>query len=257
MIKEIVTKNAFTKEEQPDGSSVDIIDPYIGCQLQCPYCFQMNDANWSKDIYVNLNIASMLEQQIKDKGKGDLYIGSKCDPYMELEENYKLTRKCLEVLCHYDSHIYITTKADNQLIMRDIDLFKRLNSNITILLGLSNMKQADKGRDNANIIIANELKAQSIDVICFISPYLPYVMNLEETIAALDPSISICLDKLRVMSAGNQDKKVFQWIQKRYPQYEKEYEEILFQHEETYYHNIIKKYRNDKRIVFLSEVWGV
>ncbi len=256
MIKEIVTKNAFTKEEQPDGSSVVIIDPYIGCQLQCPYCFQMNDVNWCKDIYANLNIASMLEQQIKDKRKEDLYIGSKCDPYMQLEEKYRLTRKCLEVLCHFDSHIYITTKADNQLIMRDIDLFKRLNSNITILLGLSNMNQADKGRANVNIKIANELKDQSFDVMCFISPYLPYVMKLEEMISALDCRIPIRLDKLRVMSAGNQDKKVFQWIQNQYPQYEKEYEEILFQHKETYYHNTMKQYRNDKRIVFLSEVWG-
>lgn len=257
MLRETNILNAFTSEVQPDGSSIAIIDPYIGCQLQCPYCFQMNDLNWCKDIFVNINIASILEQQIKEKEGADLYIGSKCDPYMQLEEKYTLTRKCLEILCNYDSHIYITTKSDNQLILRDFDLFKRFKNNITILLGLSNINQADKGRNNVNIKIANELKIQGNDVWCFITPYLPYIMNLEPMIAAIDSNIPIHIDKLRVMTQGNQDKKIYKWIQDRYPQYRKEYERILFQHDETYYHDIIKKFRNDKRIVFMRDVWGV
>ena len=254
-MKETNIMNAFTSEGQPDGSSIIIIDPYIGCQLQCPYCFQMNDINWCKDIFININIASILEQQIKDKIGEDLYIGSKSDPYMNLEEKYCLTRKCLEVLCNYDSHIYITTKADNQLILRDVELFKRFNNNITILLGLSNINQADKGSDNVNIKIANVLKKQGIDVWCFITPYLPYVMNLEQMIAAIDSNIPIHLDKLRVMAEGNQDKKVYKWIQDRYPQYKKEYERILFLDDENYYHDIMEQYCKDKRIVFMSDVW--
>lgn len=39
MIKEIEMSCAFTKEVQPNKSSIDIIDSYIGCQLKCPYCF--------------------------------------------------------------------------------------------------------------------------------------------------------------------------------------------------------------------------
>lgn len=257
MIKETNIMNAFTSESQPDGSSIVIIDPYTGCQLQCPYCFQMNDVNWCKDIFVNINIASILEQQINEKKGENLYIGSKSDPYMQLEEKYSLTRKCLDILCNYGSHIYITTKADNQLILRDVELFKRFKNNITILLGLSNINQADKGRNNVNIKIANELRKQGIDVWCFITPYLPYVMNLEQMITAVDRKIPIHIDKLRVMTEGNQDKKVYKWIQDRYPQYKKEYERILFQHDENYYHDIIEQFRNDNRIVFMSDVWGV
>lgn len=256
-MKEIYIENAFTSEKQPNGSSVTIIDPYIGCQLQCPYCFQMNDTVWNKDIFVNRNIASLLELQMEEKKGEDLYIGSKSDPYMQLEEKYGLTRKCLEVLCNYDSHIYITTKADNQLILRDMELFKRFKHNITILLGLSNINQADKGSNNVNIKIANELKKEGIDVWCFITPYLPYVMNLNQMIEAVNSNIPIHIDKLRVMTDGNQDKKVFHWIQDNYPQYKEKYERILFQQDETYYHDIIEQFRNDKRIVFMSDVWGV
>lgn len=256
MMKEICIRSAFTSEDQPDGSSIAIIDPYIGCQLQCPYCFQMNDANWCKDIFVNINIASILEQEIGQRKEENIYIGSKSDPYMQLEEKYKLTRKCLEILCNYDSHVYITTKSDNQLILRDVELFKKFNNNITILLGLSNINQADKGRENINIRIGNELKKHGIDVWCFITPYLPYVMNLNQMIEAVDSNIPIHLDKLRVMTDGNQDKKVYKWIQKQYPQYKQEYERILFHHDETYYQDIMEQFRNDRRIMFMSDVWG-
>lgn len=256
MIKETNVMSAFTEEMQPDGSHVTIIDPYSGCQLQCPYCFQMSNSNWSKDILVNANIASILEKQMKKKNGEDLYIGSTCDPYMQLEEEYGLTKKCLEILCNFDAHVYITTKADNQLILRDIEIFKKFKKPITILLGLSNIKQAGKGRDNANIKVANELKKNGIDVWCFITPFLPYVMSLEETIEAVDPNIPIYLDKLRVMTEGNQNIKVYKWILNEHPQYKKEYEKILFHQDETYYKNIIEQYNKDKRIIFMSNVWG-
>jgi methylase of polypeptide subunit release factors len=82
-------------------------------------------------------------------------------------------------------------------------------------------------------------------------------MNLEEMLPSVDKNIPIYLDKLRVMADGNQDQKVYQWIQDQYPQYKKEYEKILFQRDETYYYEAIERFRDDKRIVFMSDVWGV
>lgn len=106
MIKEIMITNAFGEERQPDGTYVDMLDGYDGCQLQCPYCFQMNNKEWSKDILVRTNIADILEKQIKNgksrKKMGDLFIGSLSDPYMPMEEKYQLTRSMLEVLCDKD-----------------------------------------------------------------------------------------------------------------------------------------------------------
>ncbi|PJI07508.1 MULTISPECIES: SPL family radical SAM protein [Clostridium] len=255
MIKEILVTNAFEKEIQPDGSKVDIIDSYVGCQLQCPYCFQMNDINWSKDIIVRKNIADILKDQLKKKGSGDVYIGSLSDPYMPLEDEYHLTRKCIHVLSSSDMNVYITTKSDNELILRDLDLLKSFKNPVTILLGLSNLNQADRGADNANIKVANELKKEGIDVWAFITPILPYVMNIDEMINALDTNIPIYLDKLRVMTKGNQDKKIYNWINKKYPQYAKEYEKILYETDESYYKKIIEKYRMDDRITFMFDLW--
>lgn len=257
MIKEVDVTNAFEKEIQPDGSTVDTIDSYVGCQIQCPYCFQMNDINWSKDIYIRRNIADILKEQIKERISDNLFIGSLSDPYMPLEEKYHLTRKCLQVLSSTNMHVYITTKSDNELILRDLDLLKSFKIPATILLGLSNLNQSDKGADNVNIKVANKLKHEGIDVWAFITPIMPYVMNVDEIIGALDTNIPIYIDKLRVMTKGNQDKKIYNWINNKYPQYTKEYEKILYEADESYYKKIVEKYHSDRNITFMFNLWEV
>lgn len=257
MIKEILITNPIEKEIQPDGSSVDIIDCYDGCQIQCPYCFQLNNPSWSKDIFVRNNLPILLKDYLKNKPNGELFIGSLSDPYMDIEKEYKLTRKCLQVLSQSELDIRITTKANNELLLRDIDVLKSFKNPPRILLGLSHINSANKGANNINIKVANELKRQGIDVWVFITPILPYIMDLDAMITAIDKDIPMYLDKLRVMKKGHQDAKIFQWIQRNFPQYINEYSKILFKNNEEYYKSIVKKYSNDKRITFMFELWGV
>lgn len=256
MIKQVLVDNPFTYEGQPDGSSVLVVDPYTGCQLQCPYCFQLNDPDWSKTIYVNMNISDKLSQHISNIDD-DIYIGSKCDPYMQLEEKYRLTRRCLEVLSHCKNHVYITTKSDNGLILKDLELLKVFNTSPTVLMGLSNINQACKGRLNASIRIANELRYNGIDVWCFFTPVLPYIMDVDDMVDALDESIPVYFDKLRVMTEGNQDKKILTWINSKFPHYYDEYFKILYEGDISYYKEIYKKYKSSSRFNFLTDEWGV
>lgn len=95
MRNEVEVSLALEKEIQPDGSAVITIDAYNGCQLQCPYCFQMNDREWSRNIRIRTNIAQVLTEELKTLKDPDteLYIGSLSDPCMDLEAQYGLTRK--------------------------------------------------------------------------------------------------------------------------------------------------------------------
>jgi len=259
-MKEIKISNAFGKEMQPDNTFVITLDGYDGCQLQCPYCFQMKNSEWSKEIFIRVNIAEVLDKQIKENQsiqKGtDLFIGSLSDPYMQLEETYQLTREMLEVLWDKEYSVHIVTKADNRLILRDLDLFKRFRNPIKILLGLSNLKQAAKDADNTNIAVANELKSHGVDVDVFITPVIPYIMNIDSMINALDSEIKIYLDKLRVFKEGNQDKKMYDWVKKEHPHYLRQYNKILFEKDESYCTEIVNKYKLNDRITFMLDLWG-
>ena len=257
MFQEIQVQCALEKEIQPDNTSVISIDAYDGCQLQCPYCFQMNNKEWSRNIYIRTNIADVLQgelQGLKNQDE-DLYIGSLSDPYMDIEKEYGLTRSILEVLKNTSHKVLITTKAVNGLILRDVELLQEFKQKPVILIGLSHMEEAGKGAVHHNIHIANQLYKSGMDVRIFITPVLPYIMNLDEMIAAVHPEIRIFLDKLRVFEKGNQKQKLYDWVIREYPKYAREYFEILFEGDETYYFNLQKKYQAEERITFMSELW--
>ena len=53
--------------------------------------------------------------------------GSMCDPYLHLEEQLRLTRRCLEIIEKYGFGLSILTKSDR--ILRDVDLLCRIQEN--------------------------------------------------------------------------------------------------------------------------------
>jgi len=254
MIIETQTTDAFGLEGQPGGGSVTVVDPYDGCQLHCPYCFQLNDADWNRDIYVKVNLPEVLQEQAADRPASDpLYVGSRCDPYMPLEDTYRLTQKCLEVMGAGQYPVFITTKADNGLVLRDLELLRRLGSCLTVLMGLAHVAQAGKGPDNRNIQVANALLDGGITVWAFITPILPYIMDVDAMIQALDPAIPVYLDKLRVFSQGRQDERTEEYIRRAYPQFLGQYRKIIYEGDEEYYQELMRRYRDSPRVTFVFE----
>ena len=90
MFRKVEINNALEKEVQPDNTAVISIDAYNGCQLQCPYCFQMNNKEWSCNIDVRTNIAEVLRENLKklEDPNTELFVGSLSDPYMDIEKEY-------------------------------------------------------------------------------------------------------------------------------------------------------------------------
>ena len=242
----------ITYEGQPDGGRTSIIDPYDGCQFHCPYCFQLNDERWNKNIYVKKNIADLLNDRLNTWDKTEtIYLGSRCDPYMQIEEEYGLTRKCLSVLNELNISTMITTKSDNNLIFRDIDILTKFNADITILMGLTNVNQIGKSVQSNNILTANKLFDNGVSVWGFITPVLPYIMDIEKTITALNENIPIFLDKLRIDSNTIQAKNMQEFIKQHYLKYEEIYDKIINENDESYYDELISKYANNNRIKVL------
>lgn len=195
MIKEIIVNEAITNEYPPDGGHVPIIDPYDGCTIGCPYCFQLNNSEWNKNLLIKTNIPEMISKNLvhwpKDK---TIYIGSKCDPYMNVEEKYQLTRQCIIELSKLKIPTMITTKSNLDIIFRDIDILKGYSTDLTILLGLSNLNELSKNKnDNKNIKMANELYKLGIKVWAFIAPILPGITDVELMINSLHDDIPVYL----------------------------------------------------------------
>ncbi|NUU62093.1 SPL family radical SAM protein [Paenibacillus agri] len=257
MLKEILVSKAMTYEYPPDGGTVPIIDPYDGCTVGCPYCFQLEDEEWNIDLKVKLNIADILQDELMNWNKEDtVYLGSKCDPYMEIDRKYQLTRKCLIELSKLNMKCMVTTKAGSKLIYRDLDVIKAMGDKFTLLLGLSNLHQLKKIDDCAlisNIQTANELHRMGVRVWAFITPILPGITNVELMMNALDKDIPVFLDRVRLKKDTKPAMTLESFIDKHHPELANQYQDIIYNDVDIYYDQVREKWSGDQRVRFVFE----
>ncbi len=141
------------------------VNPYIGCEFGCRYCYARDTHRWSveravaKDattpavvelralapsdaferrILVKENAADVLARTL-DPARLDgasLVIGTATDPYQPAERRFRITRSLLETLLHYRNlSLGIITKSP--LIARDIDLLVALAGRHRVTVNLS------------------------------------------------------------------------------------------------------------------------
>ena len=106
-----------------------VINPYVGCQHACSYCyarfmkrFSGHKEPWGDFVDVKINAAELLRAEITRKRRASVWISGVCDPYQPLEAKYQLSRQCLEILAHNDWPVVIQTRSP--LVLRDLDILK-------------------------------------------------------------------------------------------------------------------------------------
>ena len=103
---------------------------YRGCSHGCIYCDSRRKCYQFKhpfeDIEVKQNAPMLLEAALRSKRKRCMIgTGAMSDPYMHIEEELRMTRKCLEIILQYGFGAAIQTKSDR--ILQDIELLDKIN----------------------------------------------------------------------------------------------------------------------------------
>jgi DNA repair photolyase len=134
MIKENEVKSVLNKAKKRDHWFLDdyTFNPYQSCSYNCLYCYIRGSkygTNLATSLSVKINAIELLEKQLKkraEKGEyGFIVLSSVTDPYINIEKEYQLTRKALEVILKYKFPVHIITKST--LVERDFDLLKEIN----------------------------------------------------------------------------------------------------------------------------------
>jgi DNA repair photolyase len=107
------------------------VNPYIGCEHGCTYCYARfmkrytgHKEPWGEFVDVKINVASCLQQELKKKKPGRIWISETCDVYQPVEEKYELTRSCLE---SFSKHAWpVTVHTKSPLVIRDLELLKNI-----------------------------------------------------------------------------------------------------------------------------------
>ena len=167
---------------------------YRGCEHGCIYCdsrsrcYNMNHA--FEDIEVKINAPELLEQALKHKRKRCMIgTGSMSDPYMPLEKELKLTRKCLEIIDKYNFGFTLITKSD--LVLRDLDLLKKINEKTKCVVQMTittfddelcRIIEPNVCVTSRRIEVLNILHENNIPTIVWMTPILPFINDNEENI---------------------------------------------------------------------------
>jgi DNA repair photolyase len=138
VFEETETRHIITHNNSPDVGFDYTVNCYRGCIHGCTYCFSRPTheylgygagTDFDRKIIAKVNAPELLRKELlKPSWKGDEIVFSfTSDPYIPLEANYKLTRRCLEVCAEFRQPVGVITKS--ALIRRDIDVLQELSRN--------------------------------------------------------------------------------------------------------------------------------
>jgi DNA repair photolyase len=125
------SRTIITRNQSPDISFEQSINPYKGCEHGCIYCFARPTHAWlglspgadfESRIFAKPNAADLLRRELSAPGyvPKTIAMGTNTDPYQPVERQLKITRSILEVLREFRHPVGIVTKSP--LVLRDIDI---------------------------------------------------------------------------------------------------------------------------------------
>lgn len=146
VFEETETRSIITHNDSPDVGFDYTVNCYRGCSHGCTYCFSRPTheylgygagTDFERKIVAKVRAPELLRQELgKRSWKGDIIMFSfTSDPYIPLEANYKLTRRCLEVCLEFRNPIGVITKS--ALIRRDIDILQQIAREATLSVFIS------------------------------------------------------------------------------------------------------------------------
>ena len=167
---------------------------YRGCSHGCIYCDSRSKCygftHEFEDIEIKKNAPELLEKALRSKRKKCMIgTGAMCDPYLHLETELQLTRKCLGLIDQYEYGVAIQTKSTR--ILRDMDLLQSINhkSKAVVQMTMTTYDETLCKIIEPNVSTTRErfealmqFKKAEIPTVVWLSPILPFINDTEENI---------------------------------------------------------------------------
>ena len=169
---------------------------FRGCSHGCIYCdarstcYQIHPDRPFEDIEIKKNAPQLLELALRRKRERWMIgTGGMRDPYIPLEKELGLTRRCLELIDEYGFGLAIQTKSD--LILRDLDLLKSIHRKTKCVVQITLTTHAEAlcrklephvctTKRRAEVL--DILREEGIPTVCWMPPILPFINDTEENI---------------------------------------------------------------------------
>ena len=219
------------------------IDPYIGCEHHCHYCYTLNqtDTDETKEIIIHKDLAGQLSRELSALEPQTVYMGMNTDPYQPCERAYEQTQQVLELLAQRRFSVCMLTKSD--LMVRDIDLYAKMKGSsvgISIAFQDERVRQLFEAKTPPNekrIEALKMFKQAGIETYTLINPVMPFVTNAGQLIEMVAPyADTIWIYPLSMEKEEDRNwRNVKQRLDRHFPDMMEKYRQIAFSKDDPYW----------------------
>ncbi len=118
------------------------LSPYRGCSHGCRYCYVREYPHalhrpeaWGSWVSPKVNAPELLWRQRHRLHEARVFLASATDPYQPLEREYRLTRRCLEVLLLCPTtEVIVHTRSP--LVLQDLELLRAFGGRLSVGLSI-------------------------------------------------------------------------------------------------------------------------
>ena len=215
---------------------------YTGCTHRCAYCyarfmqrFHPHAEAWGEFVDVKVNAVEVLKRQLRRAQPSSVFVSSACDAWQPIEAQWRLTRRCCQLLLERGFSVHVLTKSAR--VLGDLDIFVGHDAQIGVTLTTLDepLRQLwEPGADSVadRLRVLDEARRAGLATHAMIGPLLPFLSDtpaqierLLEQVAGLEVS-RIWVDAMnprpRVWPA------VAELLRRHFPHLRSSYQRILF-----------------------------
>lgn len=218
------------------------INLFRGCTHGCIYCDARSLCYGMEhdfeDVAIKINAPELLEEALSRKRQPCMIgTGAMCDPYLPLEREEGLTRRCLEIILRHGCGLAIQTKSD--LILRDLELLTQINqrakcvAQLTLTTWDEDLCRLVEPRVCTTARRAEVLRClgqAGVPTVVWLSPLLPYINDTTENLRGILSYCAeagvwgvLCFGMGLTLRAGNRE-YFYQQLDRHFPGLKQKYQ---------------------------------
>jgi len=154
------------------------LNTYLGrCAHQCVYCYAVKFPSFVGPTQPRLKLMEQIEGMARNtRLKLPVMLSDCTDPYQPLENEYRITRKCIEVLARYGFPLLMVTKSN--MITQDVDIFKKTTTVVAITITtpreeIANLIEPRAPLPEKRLSALQKIVENDIPAVARIDPILP------------------------------------------------------------------------------------
>ncbi len=190
-------RTIITRNTSPDVGFDQSINAYRGCEHGCIYCFARPTharfdlspgLDFESRLFAKPEAAKLLREELGRPSYRvkTIAMGTNTDPYQPIEQRWRITRACIEVLAQCHHPLMITTKSDR--VVRDLDLLAPMAAKGLVAVGisvtsldpaLSRLLEPRAPHPRKRLAAIAALSAADVPVNACVSPIIPAINDHE------------------------------------------------------------------------------